>query len=371
MARLCNCISVPLRVLFCIVNNTYAIPVYLLWYFLFQPLSKLKPKMFWQLEGIFYEKLLSMVACWAQLSGHTLYASGDDISAILKDKCIVIANHQTAGDVAVLMHAFRGIRGALCHVMWIMDWIFQFLCFGWVAKGHGDFFLLQPSDIRKFSSFFRGTEDQIKVNEMKRFKEHLVNVFCKRDRRWMILFPEGGFLHKRRPGSQRFAKRNNLPVLTNVTLPRTGAFQAIIDVVGVAKIAATDGSTGDNSETVHYGSIKWIIDVTIGYESAEPVGMLSWVAGHKGSKKISLYYRVFNASDMLLRDTGDKQVISDKWLYDRFIEKEKLLEKFYQTGNFPPGKLGPKPVHCHTFQTVIGHTFCLCVWLLIAFIVLF
>lgn len=67
----------------------------------------------------------------------------------------------------------------------------------------------------------------------------------------MVLFPEGGFLRKRREASQRWALRsnlclsgriqefhfryatkNNLPVLQHVTLPRIGAMKTIIDVLG-------------------------------------------------------------------------------------------------------------------------------------------
>jgi len=48
----------------------------------------------------------------------------------------------------------------------------------------------------------------------------------------MILFPEGGFLCKRRETSQKYAKKNNLPILENVTLPRVGAMQMIFDTLG-------------------------------------------------------------------------------------------------------------------------------------------
>jgi len=50
----------------------------------------------------------------------------------------------------------------------------------------------------------------------------------------MVLFPEGGFLCKRRETSQKYAKKNNLPILENVTLPRVGAMQMIFDTLGPA-----------------------------------------------------------------------------------------------------------------------------------------
>lgn len=47
----------------------------------------------------------------------------------------------------------------------------------------------------------------------------------------MVLFPEGGFLRKRRYVSQLYAQKHNLPVLQNVTLPRFGAINTIFDVL--------------------------------------------------------------------------------------------------------------------------------------------
>lgn len=47
----------------------------------------------------------------------------------------------------------------------------------------------------------------------------------------MVLFPEGGFLHKRREVSQRYAEKNNLPQLQHVSLPRVGALKAIFSVL--------------------------------------------------------------------------------------------------------------------------------------------
>lgn len=51
----------------------------------------------------------------------------------------------------------------------------------------------------------------------------------------MVLFPEGGFLCKRLETSQKYAKKNNLPILENVTLPRVGAMRTIFDKLGPAQ----------------------------------------------------------------------------------------------------------------------------------------
>lgn len=59
----------------------------------------------------------------------------------------------------------------------------------------------------------------------------------------MVLFPEGGFLRKRREVSQRFAKKNELPVLQHVTLPRVGAMKAIVEILLPSISSANNNSS--------------------------------------------------------------------------------------------------------------------------------
>ena len=70
---------------------------------------------------------------------------------------------------------------------------------------------------------------------LKQLEKHLKDSYIPRNRKWIVLFPEGGFLCKRRETSQRFATKNNLPILENVSLPRVGAMQTIFDVIGPAQ----------------------------------------------------------------------------------------------------------------------------------------
>lgn len=62
----------------------------------------------------------------------------------------------------------------------------------------------------------------------------------------MVLFPEGGFLCKRRETSQKYAKKNNLPILENVTLPRVGAMQTIFEILGPARSKNTEDQQLNN-----------------------------------------------------------------------------------------------------------------------------
>lgn len=79
-------------------------------------------------------------------------------------------------------------------------------------------------------------------------KDHLDRYYRSRDRKWIVLFPEGGFLRKRRETSQAFAKKNSLPPLTHVTLPRLGATQVILKTLGPQQ---ENGSLGKEASTVH------------------------------------------------------------------------------------------------------------------------
>lgn len=65
-----------------------------------------------------------------------------------------------------------------------------------------------------------------------------------------MLFPEGGFLRKRRETSQLFAKKHSLPHLTHVTLPRLGATHVILKTVAAQQENGSVGSeTGTPNQT--------------------------------------------------------------------------------------------------------------------------
>lgn len=66
---------------------------------------------------------------------------------------------------------------------------------------------------------------------MVKLEKHLRNFYIPHKRKWLVLFPEGGFLKNRKPSSKRYAEKNNLPVLENVSLPRVGALKVILDCV--------------------------------------------------------------------------------------------------------------------------------------------
>nr|CAD7406313.1 unnamed protein product [Timema cristinae] len=143
---------------------------------------------------------------------------GDDIRPCLGERTLVIANHQSTADVPLLMAAFNPKKGVLPNIMWIMDHVFKYTNFGIVSILHQDFFIVSGKGKREES--------------LQELVKHLRESYIPLHRHWMVLFPEGGFLRKRRETSQKYGLKNNLPVLQHVSLPRVGALQTIMDQVG-------------------------------------------------------------------------------------------------------------------------------------------
>lgn len=95
-------------------------------------------------------------------------------------------------------------------------------------------------------SFFQGKAHRDK--QLIYLKDHLDKYYYNRDRKWIVLFPEGGFLRKRRETSQLFAKKHSLPHLTHVTLPRLGATHVILKTLSAQQ---ENGSLGCETRTTN------------------------------------------------------------------------------------------------------------------------
>jgi len=184
-------------------------------------------------------------------------------------------------------------------------------------------------------------------------KDHVLNIYGALKRQWIFLFPEGGFLHKRLEGSQRYARQNNLPVLEHVTLPRVGAFHTLVKTLHPSSLKAFKDVRQGNASNVE--PLKWIIDITIGYPKGKPIDLLQLLFMLGKPCSVFVHYRRFP-----IRDVPTESEALTHWLYDRFVEKEKLLDEFYQTGSFPkhPSPHSqiletPKAIDCKTWHIVV------------------
>lgn len=310
------------RLGFIIVNNAYCVPTYVVWMILLSPLRKINPETFWKIEGYFFHWLLAMVSMWSWSAGYDVVEVGDDISDCLDDRTLVLANHQSTADVPLLMACFNTRKNVLPNLMWIMDSLFKYTNFGIVSVLHQDFFIKSGKQKRDQS-----------VQDLVR---HLLESYIPRCRKWMVLFPEGGFLRKRRAVSQKYAQKNNLPILNNVTLPRIGALQAIINTVGPGRPSNNNSIIEESTNTSQ--KLAWILDITIAYPNGEPLDLKTIIFGHKAPCKTTFFYRLYPC-----KDVPQENEAMSKWLFDRFEEKERMLETFYKTGRFPVDSYSSNP----------------------------
>ncbi|RLW06887.1 hypothetical protein DV515_00004042 [Chloebia gouldiae] len=203
---------------------------------------------------------------------------GDDVKAVSEDEAMVLVNHQATGDVCTLMMCLQDKGTVVRQMMWLMDHIFKYTNFGIVSLIHGDFFIRQG----------RTHRDQ----QLVLLKDHLEKYYRSRNRKWIVLFPEGGFLRKRRETSQAFAKKNNLPFLKHVTLPRLGATQVILKtLVAPQENGAPSGGDAVRKESKSKG-LQWVIDTTIAYPKAEPIDIQTWILGYRQPTVTHVHYRL-------------------------------------------------------------------------------
>ncbi|XP_015203102.1 acyl-CoA:lysophosphatidylglycerol acyltransferase 1 isoform X1 [Lepisosteus oculatus] len=307
-----------IRFAFMIINNLVAIPSYVLYLIALQPLRLMDSHTFWTIEGVMFKWLLAMVSSWGWVAGYTVTEWGDDVKPISEEEAMVIVNHQATGDVCTLMMCLQDKGTVVRKMMWLMDHIFKYTNFGLVSLIHGDFFIRQGKAHRDKQLSF--------------LKDHLDKYYHSRDRKWIVLFPEGGFLRKRRETSQSFAKKNNLPSLVHVTLPRLGATQVILKTLGPQQENGSLGA-GDASRTGKPRGLQWVIDITIAYPKAKPIDIQTWILGYRPPVVTHVHYRVYPIKEVPV----ETEPLTE-WLYQRFVEKEELLAHFYETGAFPPPK---------------------------------
>ncbi|KAL5008363.1 hypothetical protein ScPMuIL_013944 [Solemya velum] len=260
------------------------------------------------IEACLFDLLEGFVAIWLYTGGYNIVVSGDDISKVYNEKAVLVLNHQSTADVPVVMAAASSMPRVAGNIMWIMDYIFKYTNFGICSHFHGDFFISQGKD---------------KSEQLQKLTKHMKTVFIAAQKKWIVLFPEGGFLRKRKEGSKRFAKKNNLPELENVTIPRVGAFEVVL------KSLKQNTQNGKVSDLKSSQEIKWVVDVTIAYPGGNPLDLHGIGFGYWPPCVIHTHYRIYPVSEIPL----ETEKLSN-WLYERFIEKEHLLQQYYTEDKF-------------------------------------
>ncbi|XP_055957281.1 acyl-CoA:lysophosphatidylglycerol acyltransferase 1 [Patella vulgata] len=255
--------------------------------------------------------------------GYRVIEAGDNICSLEEKEAIFIANHQTTSDTTLLMTAL-GSRGLVSgRVLWVMDHMFKYTNFGWISQVRGDFFIAQGKDTRQA--------------QLTAFKDHLINIYLTRFRKWIVLFPEGGFLRNRLEASQNFAKKHGYPVLNHCTLPRLGAIKVILDTL--AEDTNNPDSNNKGEKESHKRPLKWLIDVTIGYPPGGALSAHGVALGWYPPTDTILHYRAYPVAD-IPKDTEGLTT----WLYARYTEKDQMLENYYKNGTLEDTTESPKRV---------------------------
>jgi len=254
-------------------------------------------------------------------------------------------NHQSTADVPTLFTALQSKGVATRKTLWLMDVMFRWTPFGIIGRMHGDYFIQQG----------KATRDR----ELGRLENHLRRVFWDRDRRWVILFPEGGFYYKRVESSQEYARKNGFPHLEHTTLPRMGAVKVVLDTLGPRKEELKPQETIHKSRSAAslkllkdtFGAIrekkyvketrppiKYVLDVTIAYPNAHALSLGTLVFGNRENCDIAVNYRMFKIEDVPYED---ETALRD-WMYKVYEEKDKLLDYYYKHGTFHEGEKGKR-----------------------------
>ncbi|XP_054282317.1 acyl-CoA:lysophosphatidylglycerol acyltransferase 1-like [Macrosteles quadrilineatus] len=314
-----NVLSI-LRVVFLVVHHLYCYPAGLVWALLIMPLYKINASLFHRLYEILGYMMLTMGTWYTWSAGYGVLELGDDISPCDHEKTLVMINHQTASDVIFLLSFLISRLEFIKNSMWIMNEEFKYTPFGTMCRVKRHFFIKIGKEKRE-----QGLVD---------FKRHLEKYFANLNKKKIVLFPEGGFLHKRRAKSQKYALENNLPVLHNVCLPRLGAVQTTLDVCRSAEEKSKQ--TNDNTKS---SELKWVLDITIAYPGGHPIWVTDIAWASRTPCNVIFLYRLFPASQL----PSDPDLVT-RWLYGRWQEKDEILTKFYSTGSIPVEEVCKNPI---------------------------
>ena len=168
------------RTTWVLLCNLICIPTHTAWMLLFLPVYLASPPIYWMIEEVMFSWMLTIVTCWSWSAGYHISESGEHLDLLMRHKLLLLPNHQSTADVPLLMSILTARVGLTNKVMWIMDRVFKFTNFGVVSLMHDDFFIRSGRAGRELTLI--------------ELKHHLKNVFLKKKRKYLVLFPEGGFL---------------------------------------------------------------------------------------------------------------------------------------------------------------------------------
>jgi len=227
--------------------------------------------------------------------GVSVEFSGDDVPA--GENAIVVSNHQQMPDITFLMFLARD-KGRLGDMKWMLKDVIKYVPgVGWGLYFLDSFFVERDWARDRATieaTFSRIIEDGIPL--------------------WLMLFAEGTRLTPAKLAkSQEFARSRGLQPTAHVMLPRTKGFAA--SVQGLRR------------------HLDAVYDVTIGYEQGVPT-LWQYIRGQ--ARRAHLHVRRYPVGQL-----PQSEPELARWLQQRFLEKDRLLEYFYAHGRFPAQEPAP------------------------------
>ncbi|KAI9659167.1 MAG: hypothetical protein M1831_003749 [Alyxoria varia] len=142
------------------------------------------------------------------------------------------------------------------------------------------------------------------------------------DPMWLLIFPEGTNLSKNgRATSEKWAAKSGLKDMRHQLLPRSTGLHFCLSELG--------------------DTVEWVYDCTISYggvpegEYGQDIFTLrSMYFQGILPASVNMYWRRFRLSSIPLDDPKAFEL----WLRERWLEKDELIERFAQTGRFPPNQ---------------------------------
>ncbi|KAF3926108.1 hypothetical protein ABW21_db0200311 [Orbilia brochopaga] len=224
------------------------------------------------------------------------------------ERMVFIANHQLYSDWLYIWWVAYSARmhGAIYIILKeSLKWI---PILGWGMQFYGFIFLARKWD-----------------KDQQRFA-HRLNQLAAKDRKpedrppmWLLIFPEGtNMCATGRAASQKYADKMGIKNHDHVLLPRITGLQYCLQQLD--------------------SSVEWLYDCTMAYEGIprdkygqDIFTLRAQFLQGRPPKSVNLHFRRFRISEIPYNDTA----AFEKWMRDRWTEKDQLMETYMSTGRLP------------------------------------
>jgi 1-acyl-sn-glycerol-3-phosphate acyltransferase len=205
------------------------------------------------------------------------------------------------------------------------DWLYLW----WIAytnKMHGRIYIILKESLKKVPIIGWGMQFYNFIflsrkweQDRYKFKQHLDHLKNPDDPMWLLIFPEGTNLSSAtREKSAKWAEKTGVPDMKHQLLPRKTGLQFCLQELRP--------------------TTNWLYDCTIAYEGV-PDGLYgqdvftlkSSLFEGRPPKSVNMYWRRFKTSEI----PYDDDEAFERWLINRWREKDYMLEYYYKFGNFP------------------------------------